>query len=121
MKQSTTVTRVDQLQEINTDWGQLTWYASAELANSQTMTVGECRIKPGCENPGHHHPNCDEVLVVRQGTILHSIAGEESVEMHEGDVISIPDGVKHNARNIGNDEAVLLICFNAADRKTVGE
>ena len=101
-------------------WGHLTWYVSRELNNSDTMTVGEAVIKPGQENPRHFHPNCDEVLHILKGHILH-IMGDKSVEMHEGDTVSIPAGIRHNAKNIGTENAVLAISFSSADRQTVGE
>ena len=102
-------------------WGDLTWYVSAQLGNSATMTVGQCVIKPGMENPRHHHPNCDEVLHVVSGTILHSMEGGKQVTMTAGDTVSIPAGVAHNAKNIGSVDAVLSICFSSAHRQVVGE
>ncbi len=101
-------------------WGHLVWYASGELGNSDTMTVGRAVIRPGQQNPRHYHPNCDEVLHVLEGRILHSM-GERTVEMAAGDTVSIPTGVPHNARNIGTEDAVLLISFSTADRKVVNE
>jgi quercetin dioxygenase-like cupin family protein len=105
---------------IETDWGRLTWYVSAELGNSNALTVGECRIRPGCENPRHSHPNCEEALVVQQGQIRHSI-NDQSVVLDVGDAITVPGGVLHNAVNIGDTEAVLSIAFSSGDRRTVGE
>ncbi len=101
-------------------WGQLTWYVSRELKNSDTMTIGQAIINVGQENPRHYHPNCDEVLHVVKGHILHSM-GESTLEMQEGDTISIPAGVHHNAKNLGNEPAVLAISFSSADRIAVGE
>jgi quercetin dioxygenase-like cupin family protein len=101
-------------------WGHLTWYVSRELKNSDTMTVGEAVIKPGQENPRHYHPNCDEVLHVLKGHILHTM-GDKSAEMNEGDTVSIPAGIHHNAKNIGKENAVLAISFSSADRQVVGE
>jgi len=101
-------------------WGHLTWYVSRELKNSDTMTVGEAVIKPGQENPRHFHPNCDEVLHVIKGRILQTM-GDKSVEMKEGDTVSIPAGIHHNAKNIGTDDAVLSISYSSADRKVIGE
>jgi quercetin dioxygenase-like cupin family protein len=103
-----------------TPWGSLTWYVSAAQGNSEVLTVGCCRIKPGRANPRHHHPNCEEVLYVLQGNIMHTL-GDGEVEMQEGDTISVPSSMVHNARNIGDTEAVLQICFSSAERKTVGE
>jgi len=101
-------------------WGHLTWYVSRELKNSDTMTTGEAVIKPGEANPRHFHPNCDEVLHVLKGSILHTM-GDRSAEMQEGDTVSIPAGIRHNAKNIGTENAVLSISFSSADRQVIGE
>ena len=106
---------------IDFDWGQLTWFASGPLGNSKEMTVGRCIIKPGCSNPAHTHPNCEEVLTVIEGKISHSIGPDQAVEMSTGDTISVPQELVHNATNIGDTDAVLFICFSSADRKTEGE
>jgi quercetin dioxygenase-like cupin family protein len=107
-------------QVIEYPWGHLTWYVSHDLNNSDTMTVGEAVIKPGQANPRHFHPNCDEVLHVIKGHILQTV-GDKSVEMNEGDTVSIPAGIRHNAKNIGTENAVLAISFSSATRKTIGE
>lgn len=101
-------------------WGRLEWMVSGALGNSDTMTVGRCYIRPGEQNPRHHHPNCDEVLHVLRGTIEHTV-DEDKVMMGPGDTISIPSGAVHNAHNVGEDEAVFVISFSAPDRRTVGE
>lgn len=114
------VTRAADNQVIEQTWGKLTWYVSAQLGNSDTMTVGEAVIRPGQENPRHYHPNCDEILRVVRGRILHSM-GSRQVEMSAGDTVSIPMGVRHNARNIGTEDAVLAISFSSAHREVIGE
>jgi quercetin dioxygenase-like cupin family protein len=102
------------------EWGRLTWMASAALGNSDVLTVGQCTIRPGCANPPHHHPNCDEVLFVLRGTIEHRV-GDQYALMSAGDTISIPLGEIHHARNVGAEDAELMISFSSADRQTVGE
>jgi len=114
------VTRASQNEVLPQPWGQLTWYVSGALGNSTTLTVGQAVIRPGQQNPRHYHPNCDEVLRVSRGRIMHTM-GDRSVEMSAGDTVSIPTGVAHNARNIGTEDAVLDISFSSADRKVVGE
>lgn len=101
-------------------WGRLEWTVSGEQENSTTMTVGTCFIAPGEQNPRHFHPNCDEVLRVVGGVIEHSLDGESTL-MREGDVISIPQGSVHNARNIGDEQVELAIIFSNAHREVVGE
>lgn len=101
-------------------WGKLHWHVSAALGNSETMTVGRCFINPGDQNGVHMHPNCDEVLSVLRGHIEHSWDGHK-FEMREGDVVSIPSGVYHNARNLGDEVVELAISFSSAYRETVGQ
>ena len=101
-------------------WGRLYWFAGGKLGNSKTMTVGQCIIKPGFENPKHRHPNCEEVLHVLSGKIVH-VVGEKSFEMNPGDTITIPPTILHNARNAGDEDAVLMISFSSPDRQSQKE
>ncbi len=98
--------------------GALTWFASRQLGNSDTMTVGCATLPPGGMSPRHFHPNCEEILHVLRGEIVHTMGGEEAT-MGPGDTITIPANLVHNARNTGGTDAVLLICFSSADRETV--
>jgi len=102
------------------DWGELHWYAGSTRGNSTEVTVGECIIKPGHENPRHSHPNCSEILVVKKGIIAHTYGAREVV-MNEEDTITVPPDIVHNARNIGETAAHLYIVFTAGDRQTQGE
>ena len=106
---------------INENWGQLTWFANEERGNSADMTVGRCILKPGKSNPRHRHPNCSEVLVVMRGEIEHTGPGGKMVRMSEGDVITIPEGFIHQARNVGNRNAVLMLSYDTSNRQTIGE
>ena len=101
-------------------WGRLYWFAGGKLGNSRTMTVGQCIIKPGFENPKHRHPNCEEVLHVLSGRIVHTV-GTKSFEMEPGDTITIPPTILHNARNAGTEDAVLMISFSSPDRESQKE
>ncbi len=111
----------DRATVINEDWGSLSWFASRALGNSSDMTVGKCVIKPGKTNPRHYHPNCSEVLVVMKGRIRHTFNSEEDVELSAGDTITIPAGILHQANNVGDEEAVLMIAYSSSEREVVGE
>lgn len=102
------------------EWGRLTWFASGSLGNSSAMTVGLCEISPGAANPRHVHPNCEEVLHVLRGRIVHTL-GDEEVVLEAGDTIAVPPLVAHNARNVGEEVAELLVAFSSAERQTRGE
>jgi quercetin dioxygenase-like cupin family protein len=111
----------EQTQKLDFDWGTLHWYASGTLGNSNEVTVGTCRLNPGCRNPRHYHPNCSEILVVVQGNIRHTMADGTESEMKPGDTVTVPPQVWHRATNIGLSEALLFIVFTSADRQTVSE
>ena len=98
------------------DWGQLRWFSSGQLGNSETTTCGQCLLKVGSQNPKHLHPNCEEILHLQRGRIVHSLAGE-LYEMGPGDTIVIPANVVHNAKNVGPEEAVMTIIFSTPERK----
>lgn len=99
-------------------WGRLIWTLTREQGNSGEMTLGRCQLDVGCANGRHLHPNCEEILQVSSGTIVHTL-GDEEITMHEGDTIRVPSGVVHNARNVGAEMADLLIVFSSGDRRTV--
>ena len=111
----------EKAEKLDFDWGNLNWYASGSLGNSSEVTVGTCRLKPGCSNPRHYHPNCTEILVVIQGRIRHTVADGAESEMNPGDTLTVAPNVWHRATNIGLSEALLFIVFTSADRQTVGE
>lgn len=115
------VTRPDQYKVINQPFGSLTWFVSAEQHNCGSMTVGQATLKPGMESPRHLHPNCDEVLHVVKGTVVHALEGGKTVTMNAGDTITIPMNTVHNAKNIGKEDAVLFLSFSSAHRKVVAE
>lgn len=118
--QKTMVQKEAASEKIAAPWGGLTWYASGKLGNSTELTVGRCVIKPGCSNPMHYHPNCSEILVVMQGTVMHTTDDGE-VRMSAGDTITVQRGFSHHATNIGSDDAVLFVVFPTPDRRVENE
>lgn len=102
------------------EWGRIAWHVARSLGNSDTMTFGLVTILAGQANPRHRHPNCDEILHLVSGRIEHSL-GEETRIMNAGDTISIPTGIVHNARALGEVDALMTISFSSPDRQTEGE
>jgi quercetin dioxygenase-like cupin family protein len=102
---------------VEASWGRLVWTASRQVGNSTTMSFGRVTVRAGQENPCHRHPNCDEILHVISGRVEHSLAGEWAI-MEPGDSIFIPQGMWHQLRALGDQDAEIAICFNSADRLT---
>jgi len=114
------LTKADEVQPLDFPWGQITWLVSGGLGNSEAMTFGRVRIKPGQANPRHMHPNSEEILYLLSGELEHSL-GDSVFRMAPGDVISIPVGVFHNARAVGSRDAEMVVVFSTPDRQMVLE
>ena len=101
-------------------WGNITWVDNAEISGTETLTLGLVEIQPGEANPPHSHPNCDEVLHVLEGELLHTL-GPEGYHLKAGDTLHIPQGVPHQARNSGTTTCRLVVAYNTGRRQVVGE
>ena len=100
--------------QIAEDWGTLTWLANQELSDS-SITLGRVAIYRGASNPRHCHNTCEEVLYLLRGTLRHSL-GEQSVTMLAGDTLVVPAGAMHNAENIGDEDADMMIAYSSGRR-----
>lgn len=102
------------------NWGSLTWLANGSLLGTKNVTVGRVVIKKGMANPRHRHPNCEEVLYLLSGRLEHSI-GSDKIIVESGDSILVEADVPHNAVNIGDCDADMIVAYSSPERKTVGE
>ena len=112
------VARVSSADAIGFDWGSIQWLVNRELAGDAEITFGYVEINPGSKNPRHLHPNCDEVLYVLEGELVHSV-GEEIVELGPGTALLIPRNAAHDARNPGQVPARVVVAYSSGDRQTV--
>ncbi len=99
-------------------WGRIEWLANHQFTPGAEMTLGHVVLEPEKSNPRHYHPNCHELLYVLEGAIEHDVGGE-TVKLSTGSLLHIPLGAPHQARNVGEDPAVLLVIYSSATRETV--
>ena len=66
-------------------------------------------FEPGASFPRHKHPG-EEIIYVTQGTIEYEVAGKWVI-VKAGEVLFIPRGTIHAARNIGDDRAAELATY----------
>ena len=71
------------------------------------MRVG---FAPGVVAPRHSHPG-EEIVYVLEGTIEYEVDGQPPVTLKAGDVLFIPAGVIHGAKNVGTDDAAELATY----------
>jgi quercetin dioxygenase-like cupin family protein len=64
---------------------------------------------PGASFPRHKHPG-EEIIYVLSGTIEYELNGK-LVTVKAGDVLFVPFGVLHAARNVGDEPAAELATY----------
>jgi quercetin dioxygenase-like cupin family protein len=64
---------------------------------------------PGSSFPRHKHPG-EEIIYVTTGTLEYEVAGKW-VTVKAGEVLFVPDGVVHAARNTGKEPAAELATY----------
>lgn len=64
-------------------------------------------IDPGRIAPNHRHPG-EEIIYVIEGTIEYTLDGRPPMTLKAGDVLFVPTGVVHSARNVGTIRAAEL-------------
>ena len=61
-------------------------------------------IDPGKIAPNRRHPG-EEIIYVVEGTIEYQLEGKPPVTLKAGDVLFVPKGVIHSAKNVGQNNA----------------
>ena len=67
-------------------------------------------IAPGVLAPKHTHPG-EEIIYVLEGALEYELEGKPPVTLKAGDVLFIPYGVPHSAKNVGTINAAELATY----------
>ena len=67
-------------------------------------------LDPGVKFPLHSHPG-EEIIYVLEGTWEYEVDGKGTLTLKAGDVLFIPAGVKHGAKNVGNGKGSELATY----------
>ena len=65
---------------------------------------------PGYVSPRHTHPG-EEIIYVLEGTLEYDVEGKPPVRVKPGDVLFIPAGMVHSAKNVGNGNGAELATY----------
>lgn len=83
----------------NTAFGQyFVGQSYLKMLSLEQVVVGNVTFEPGCRNNWHiHHAKTGggQILLVTAGRGYYQEWGKEPRELHPGDVVNIPAGVKH--------------------------
>jgi quercetin dioxygenase-like cupin family protein len=67
-------------------------------------------IGPGEVAPRHTHPG-EEIIYVLEGTLEYDVEGKPPVTLKAGEVLFIPYGTIHSAKNVGSVNAAELATY----------
>ena len=67
-------------------------------------------LAPGCLPPTHTHPG-EEIIYVLEGSLEYEVDGKPPVTLKAGDVLFIPAGTIHSARNVGTGNGAELATY----------
>ena len=65
---------------------------------------------PGVTAPRHSHPG-EEIVYVIEGVIEYRLDGQPPVTLKAGEVLFVPAGVIHGAKNVGSGDAAELATY----------
>lgn len=66
-----------------------------KMLTTEGVSIGNVTFEPGCRNNWHVHNGGGQILLVTAGRGWYQAWGEPARELHPGDVVNIPAGVKH--------------------------
>ena len=65
---------------------------------------------PGVTSPRHRHPG-EEIIYVLEGSLEYRVEGKPTVTLKAGDVLFIPAGTIHAAKNVGSGPGAELATY----------
>ncbi len=67
-------------------------------------------LAPGAVAPWHRHPG-EEIIYIIEGTLEYQLEGQAPQTLTEGDVLFVPAGIAHKARNRGTVSGAELATY----------
>jgi quercetin dioxygenase-like cupin family protein len=67
-------------------------------------------FSPGAAAPRHSHPG-EEVVYAIEGSMEYQLDGKPPMRIKAGEVLFVPAGTIHSAKNVGSDNAAVLATF----------
>jgi quercetin dioxygenase-like cupin family protein len=79
-------------------------------AQGREVIQARVEIDPGVTSPRHTHPG-EEIIYVLEGSLEYQVEGKPPVTLKAGDVLFIPAGTIHAAKNVGTGNAAELATY----------
>jgi len=79
-------------------------------AQGREVIQARVEIDPGVTSPRHTHPG-EEIIYVLEGSLEYQVEGKPPVTLKAGEVLFIPAGTIHAAKNVGSGNAAELATY----------
>jgi quercetin dioxygenase-like cupin family protein len=79
-------------------------------APGREVIQARVEIDPGAASARHSHPG-EEIIYVLEGSLEYRVEGKPPVTLKPGDVLFIPAGTIHAAKNVGSGPAAELATY----------
>ena len=79
-------------------------------APGREVIQARVEIDPGMASPKHWHPG-EEIIYVLEGSLEYQVEGKPPVTLKAGDVLFIPAGTIHAAKNVGSGNGAELATY----------
>jgi len=79
-------------------------------APGREVIQARVELAPGVAFPKHWHPG-EEIIYVLEGSLEYQVEGKPPVTLRAGDVLFIPAGTIHAARNVGRGNGAELATY----------
>jgi quercetin dioxygenase-like cupin family protein len=98
-------------------WAQQTGITRTDLQRHDLSVAGRevvqaiVALEPGVTSSRHKHPGEEIVYVLEGAPLEYQLEGKPPVTLKPGEVIFIPAGVVHSAKNVGNQKGAELATY----------
>lgn len=100
------------------DFGAVEWVVAQDRPEGAEQTLAVAVFDPGGSNAEHVHPNAEEIVMVLEGEVKHTL-GSEATTLRAGDVLVVPRDAPHRIINASGAPCRMVIIFSSPDRAFV--
>ena len=90
------------------EWGEIGWRCAPPQTGARHIVVMDVWLAPGQGHDFHRHPEQEEMIIVKSGTIDQWLEREHAT-LEAGDSVYIDPGVVHASFNDGSETAYLQV------------
>ena len=91
------------------------WLMEDSISPHAKISLARMTLAAGVLSECHRHPNCAETIHLETGLVRQRI-GDNWIVLKAGGTCVIPVGELHQSENLGETDAVMMLCYSAGTR-----